>query len=417
MVESTRLPRLITAGRVLLGDGTSIDDAGVVVANRRIERVAPIELLADDPYDEIDSYPNGCLAPGFIDAHVHLCFDFEGGLNVDPEQLVESELMTSISLHCRGLVNAGVTSVCDLGSVGDIVQRVRASIDRGDMQGPRILCAGRPITTPDGHLRSFGLLASDEESMAASVEMLVADGVDVVKVVATGGAGTPGTALGLAQFTTSELRETVRAAANAGLLVAAHAHGTEGIRRAVEAGVHTVQHCTWLDVEGAAGQMDLSVLDEMVRRQQVAVIAGPLTEEIAEWLKVHDLSSHDDAKAFGNEGQRQLTIWANARTARELGVKHALGTDALFGQFKNYQDLAWRAQGLVELAGWPEVLVLEALWQGGALALGLAGKIGVVAPGAQADLVVLGADPRIDIRALHDVRAVYVQGSKLSRSH
>jgi len=417
LVESAQLPRLITAGRVLLGDGTSIDDAGVVVANRRIKRVAPIESLAGDRYDEIDTFPNGCLVPGFIDAHVHLCFDFKGGLNVGPEQLVESELMTSVSLRCRGLANAGVTSVCDLGSVADIVQRVRNAIDRGDLEGPTISCAGRPITTPDGHLRSFGLLASDEESMAASVEMLVADGVDVVKVIATGGASTPGTAMGLAQFTTKELREAVRAAAEEGLMVAAHAHGTEGIRRAVEAGVHTVQHCTWLDVEGAVGPLDFGVLDEMVRRQQVAVIAGPLPEEIAEWLKVHERSSHDDTKSIGIEGQRQLTIWTNARAARELGVKHALGTDALFGQFENYQDLAWRAQGLVELAGWPEVLVLEALWQGGALALGLAGEIGVVAPGAQADLVVLGGDPRIDIRALHDVRAVYLQGSKFSCFH
>ena len=411
------MPRLITAGRVLLGDGTSIEAAGIVVANGRIERVAPVELLADERYEEIDSFPNGCLVPGFIDAHVHLCFDFKGGLNVDPEQLVDSELISSVSLHCRGLVNAGVTSVCDLGSVGDIVQRVRDAIDRGDLEGPTIRCAGRPITTPNGHLRSFGLLASDEQSMATSVETLVADEVDVVKVVATGGASTPGTALGLAQFTTDELREAVRAAANAGLLVAAHAHGTEGIRRAVEAGVHTVQHCTWLDVKGAAGPLDPNVIEEMVRRQQVAVIAGPLPGEIAEWLKVPELSTDNAKKFFGIDGQRQLTIWTNARTARELGVRHALGTDALFGQFENYQDLAWRAQGLVELAGWPEILVLEAIWQGGALALGLAGTIGVVASGAQADLVVLGGDPRTDIRALHDIRAVYLQGSKFSLFH
>jgi imidazolonepropionase-like amidohydrolase len=409
------LPRLITAGRVLLGDGTSIDAAGVVVANGRIERVAPIELLADERYDEIDSFPNGCLVPGFIDAHVHLCFDYKGGLNVDPEQLVESELMTSLSLHCRGLVNAGVTSVCDLGSVGDIVQRVRDAINQGDLEGPRIICAGRPITTIDGHLRSFGLLASDEESLAASVAALFADGVDVVKVVATGGASTPGTAMGLAQFTTRELQVVVRTSASVGLLVAAHAHGTEGIRRAVEAGVHTVQHCTWLNDDGTTGPMEPNVLDEMARCQQIAVIAGPLPEEIVGRLTAHEPPSPNEVIAFGFEEQRQLTFWANALSAREMGVEHALGTDSLFGQFEDYRDLAWRAQGLVELAGWPEALVLETLWQGGARALGMPGEIGTVSAGAHADLVLLGADPRSDIRALHDVRAVYCQGSRYSR--
>jgi imidazolonepropionase-like amidohydrolase len=98
-----------------------------------------------------------------------------------------------------------------------------------------------------------------------------------------------------------------------------------------------------------------------------------------------------------------------------MGVEHALGTDSLFGQFEDYRDLAWRAQGLVELAGWPEALVLETLWQGGARALGMPGEIGTVSAGAHADLVLLGADPRSDIRALHDVRAVYCQGSRYSR--
>ncbi len=414
MLESTRRPRLITAGRILLGDGTCIDGAGVVVANGRIERVAPVELLGDELYDEIESFPDGYLVPGFIDAHVHFCFDYGESLSADPEQLVDAQLMTSVASHCRGLLGAGVTSVCDLGSIGNVIQRARAAIDRRELEGPRINCAGRPITTPDGHLRSFGLLASDEAGVAEAVEALVADGVDVVKVVATGGAGTPGTALGLAQFSMNELRAAVCVAADAGLLVAAHAHGTQGIKRAVEAGVHTIQHCSWMDANGAVGPVDLGVLDEMNRRQQVAVIAGPLAEEIAEWLRVVEHSPRDDPASFGVSAQRLLTVWANARAAREHGVTHALGTDALFGQFEDYHDLAWRAQGLVELAGWPEALVLEALWQGGAAALNLTGEIGIVAPGAQADLVVLGGDPRFDIRALHDVRVVFRDGRKTS---
>ena len=108
--------------------------------------------------------------------------------------------------------------------------------------------------------------------------------------------------------------------------------------------------------------------------------------------------------------ERTRAIWRNARVAREHGVAQALGTDALFGQFDDDHDLAWRAQGLVEHAGWPAAHVLEALWQGGAAALGSPGLLGAIAPGAHADLAVLGGDPRVDIRALHDVRAVYRAG-------
>lgn len=383
-----------------------------MVTNGRIERVAPVELLGSEHYDEIESFPRGCLAPGLIDAHVHLCFDYGDGFGIDPENVVNSELMSSVVSHCQGLLGAGVTSVCDLGSIGDVVQRVRAAIDRQELQGPRIHCAGRPITTTDGHLRSFGLLASDEASMVAAVSTLVGDGVDVVKVVATGGAGTPGTVLGLAQFTTEELSSVVRAAAEAGHLVAAHVHGTQGIERAVEAGVHSLQHCSWMDADGAVGSPDLDLLDEMIRRQQVAVIAGPLPQEVVELLSSGGRSSRYDPGTFGDSAQRLLTVWANARRAREHGVIHALGTDALFGQFADYHDLAWRAQGLVELAGWTEEFVLEAIWSGAPAATGLTGQIGVIALGARADLVVLGGDPRIDIRALHDVRAVYLDGRR-----
>jgi imidazolonepropionase-like amidohydrolase len=140
------------------------------------------------------------------------------------------------------------------------------------------------------------------------------------------------------------------------------------------------------------------------------VIAGPLPPTLAERLA----SGGQAPRGAGPDtaAGRQLAIWANARTAREHGVTQALGTDATFGQFDDHHDLAWRAQGLAELAGWPEPHVLEAIWPGGAAALGAPGMLGTIAPGAHADLVVPGADPRHDIRALHDVRAVYRAGRR-----
>jgi imidazolonepropionase-like amidohydrolase len=385
-------PDVVAAGRVLLGDGRAVDDAAVVIERGRVTRVGPRRDVAGTLRGEAEQFPDGCLVPGFIDAHVHLCFRYGADLSAPPD---EDALAAVVAVSCRRLLAAGVTSVRDLGSAGRAVQQTRDAIARGEAAGPRIRCSGRPVTTADGHLRAFGLAASGEAGMAAAVAAAAADGADTVKIVATGGAGTPGTPLGRAQFTTAELRAAVRAAADRRLPVAAHAHGTEGIARAVSAGVHTVEHCSWMDAAGDVGEPDVPVLAEMRRRGQVAVVAGPLPRTRA-------------------QQQRARAIWSNARLAREFGVTQALGTDSMFGQFDDHHDLAWRAQCLVEHASWPAELVLEALWRGGAAALGSPGTLGVIAPGAHADLVVLGSDPRSGIHALHDVRAVFLGGHRVA---
>lgn len=390
------------AGRVLLGDGRARDDAAVLVERGRITWVGPAAEAGRLAYREADSFPGGCLVPGFIDAHVHLCFGYGADLTAPARD--PAALAAMVALHCRRMLAAGVTSVRDLGGVGGAVQQARHAIARGELDGPRIRCSGPPVTTPGGHLSSFGLAASGEAGLAVAVAAVAAEGADTVKIVATGGAGTPGTPLGRAQFSTAELRAAVRAARQLGLPVAAHAHGTEGIERAVAAGVHTVEHCSWMDPAGEIGRPDPAVLAQMHRRRQIAVIAGPLPSA----LVGQPVSPAPAATAAAAE--RTLAIWHNARVVREHGITQALGTDALFGQFDDDHDLAWRAQGLVEHAGWAAAHVLEALWQGGAAALGSRGLLGTIAPGAYADLVVLGADPRTDIRALHDVRAVYRAG-------
>ena len=271
--------RLVTAGRVLLGDGGALDDAAVLVEHGRIAWVGRAAEAGRLAYRETDSFPGGCLVPGFIDAHVHLCFGYGADLTVPTKD--PAALARTVALHCRRLLAAGVTGVRDLGGVGGAVQQARDAIARGELDGPRIRCSGRPVTTAGGHLSSFGLAASGEEAVTAAVAAVAGAGADTVKIVATGGAGTPGTPLGRAQFSTAELRAAVRAAAGLGLPVAAHAHGTEGIERAVAAGVHTVEHCSWMDLAGEIGRPDPAVLAEMRRRRQIAVIAGPLPPALA----------------------------------------------------------------------------------------------------------------------------------------
>jgi imidazolonepropionase-like amidohydrolase len=387
----------------------------VLVEHGRIAWVGQAAEAGRMAYGETDSFPGGCLVPGLIDAHVHLCFGY--GADLTAPAGGAAALAATVALHCGRLLKAGVTSVRDLGSVGRVVQQARDAIACRELDGPRILCSGRPVTTAGGHLSSFGLTASGEAGLAAAVAIVASDGADTVKIVATGGAGTPGTQLGRAQFTTAELRAAVRAAAGFGLPVAAHAHGTEGIARAVPAGVHTVEHCSWMNLTGGIGRPDPALLAEMRRNRQIGVIAGPLPPGLVGQLVpgvptpiAPPPAGPSSAASAPDPAERTRAIWRNAHVSREHGVTQALGTDAMFGQFDDDHDLAWRAQGLVEQAGWPAADVLEALWRGGAAALGSPGLLGAIAPGAHADLVLLGGDPRAGIRALHDVRAVYRAG-------
>ncbi|MGO8876574.1 MAG: amidohydrolase family protein [Acidimicrobiales bacterium] len=402
----TPAPRLlVTADRLLIGPDEAVDGGGILLSGGRVLWAGPLGRLPDDAAPAALERHNGaCIVPGLIDAHVHLAFRFGADLTLRLSEHDVAVLAAPARDVCGRLVAAGVTTVRDLGSPGRLVHEIRDAVERGNLMGPRIVSSGPPLTSPAGHLAAFGVEIEDDRDAAAAVRQIAALGADVVKVIATGGALTPGTALGRAQLSTSAISAAVAAAARLGLLVAVHAHGTEGIARAVEAGAHSIEHCSWMNAGGEVAAPEAALVQQMAERHQVAVIAGPLPEDLVARPR------HDPSMA----GRRLLAIWDNAKSLAERGVVLALGSDAIFGQFDDAHDLAWRAQCMVELGGFEPVQVLRAIWAGGAAALGLVGEIGRLAAGARADIAVLEGDPRHDISALHRLRAVYVAGTRLA---
>ncbi len=247
--------RLYTADALLTGASAEVvRQGGVLIDGSRIVVACPSEALRSlGPGAEVVELGAVTLLPGLIDAHVHLGFD--GGpdpvarmrAETDAEQLI---LMRS---SARRLLQAGVTTARDLGARAFLDIAVRDAIDRGTAEGPRLVTAARPLTPTGGHCWFMGGECGSADELRRMVRLHHKMGADLVKVMSTGGFMTTGPAPWLAQFTLAELSAVTWEAHRLGQRVAAHAHGKEGIARAVAAGVDTIEHCSFAGPDGEFG--------------------------------------------------------------------------------------------------------------------------------------------------------------------
>ncbi|MGH3738565.1 MAG: amidohydrolase family protein, partial [Micromonosporaceae bacterium] len=236
-------------GESALGPGTVVVDEG------RIVSVSP--GVADDAIYLGDDVT---LLPGLIDTHVHLVFDCSPAAADTVQTVSDDELAGQIRARARTALTAGVTTMRDLGDRRFITLPLREELARELAAGPRLLCAGPPVTTAKGHCWFLGgglPEHPDHDQLRAAVAERADRGVDAIKVMATGGEMTPGSHSHLEQFTADELRVLVAAAHDRGLPVAAHAHGAAGIRNALAARVDTIEHCSFMGENGVEAHPDL----------------------------------------------------------------------------------------------------------------------------------------------------------------
>ncbi|WP_308345459.1 amidohydrolase family protein [Streptomyces sp. ISL-94] len=338
------------------------------------------------------AFPDGTLLPGLIDCHVHLALD----AGPDPVTALldtdDADLLAGMAKRARQLLDSGVTTVRDLGDRNGLALRLRDSIARDGVLGPRILSAGTPLTRPGGHCWFFGGEVDSEAALRELVRRNAEEGVDVIKVMATGGGITKGgPPIWQAQFTTAELRLVVAEARKAGLPVAAHAHGTAGIEAAVAAGVTTLEHCTWMAQDGFDVRPDL-VAEMAAKEIRVCPAASP------DWRGF--------AQRFGVE--RAEEMFGRLRWMADQGVRLIAGTDAgvthaVFDGFVSSLEF-FRHIGLSPAEAIDSATV-EA-----ALALGIAADTGQLSPGYRADLLAVTGDPLSDLADLRDVRLVMSAG-------
>ncbi len=350
----------------------------------------------------------GTLLPGLVDAHVHLVGD--GSLTALDKVSGYSpdELQAVISASLAEQAAAGVTTVRDLGDLN------YCTLDRRDRPGPtepRIAASGPPVTIVDGHCHFLGGVVAGEEGVRAAVAERVERGVDVVKVMASGGMLTPGSDVFGTQFTDAELRCLVDTAHRAGLPVLAHAHSLLAVRQAMQAGVDGIEHFSCLTPDGPVLPVD--VVQEVADRGISVCLTmgndpdqmGNLPEPPPAMKALLELLGLTPAQAFAlrREAVSALT---------DLGVPLLNGVDAGVTPIKRHGN-AWRAVLDVHRSGVSIEQALASATSVTAEACGFAGVTGRLAAGYDADLLVVDGDLATEPDALGRPVAVVVRGTPL----
>ena len=379
---------------------TVLVDDGVILG---VEPAA-YDVPADCPVTEF----SGTLLPGLVDAHVHLVSDGGPGSLERVAMQSAEEIDRAIEASLRAQAAHGVTTVRDLGDRDYLTLAWR---DRAEPGLPRIVAAGPPITTPGGHCHYLGSTAASPDELVAAVCEHDERGVNVIKVMASGGFLTPGTDMLGAQYQAAQLRAVVEAAHALGLQVLAHAHSVTGIEAALDAGVDGIEHFTGICEDGAVLSDDLldrvaaaGVLVDPTMGNDFSLIATlpPPPPQIEELMARLGL----DRQAFFMER------YAHVGRMRDRGVRVVPGVDAGAMPLKAHGN-AWLAVTDLVTAGWPVAEALAAGTSGAADACGLGGVTGSLRPGLAADLLVVDGDVRSEPAALGRPIAVAVRGESV----
>jgi imidazolonepropionase-like amidohydrolase len=379
---------LIRGARVWDGETLAVADA-VRVTGDRI--VAMGRGLTPEPDERVIDADGATVMPGLIDAHVHL--ELDPGRS-QPPALDEPRDAEAMAARAGAMVRAGITTARDLGGGTWAELTLRDRIAHGEVPGPRLLCAGQPVTCPGGHCHFWGGEAADLAAARAVIARQVTRGVDLIKVMATGGMFTRGSRPSAAQFDLDTLTGIVDEAARHGLMVAAHCHGTEGIEFAARAGVRTIEHCSWMGEGGWAGDYQDAVARWILQR---GVWVSPTVNR--GWQRY--LDDPDPAKL-----QR---IRAAFQAMRSLGIPFAASTDAgIPGVFHHHLAEALAVfRGILDC---PPEDVLRSATVVAADALGIGADTGRLAAGMRADLLLVDGDPCQDLAALTRPVAVWAAG-------
>ena len=399
---------LIHAGRLIDGVADAPrENVTVVVDGNRIRSV-DAGFSAAGAGDTVVDLRDATVMPGFFDMHVHLTSEHSRQNELDAVKKSEADRAYDSVVYAERTLLAGFTSVRNLGDSFNVSIALRRAIEEGKVTGPRVFTSGRSIGTRGGHAdatNSFGpYLTSDDprhdtvcngaDNCREAVRQRYQDGADSIKITATGGVLSIAKSGTAPQFTDEELAAIMSTAHDYGMKVAAHAHGDEGMRRAVRAGIDSIEHGTFMSDE------TMRLMKEKGTHYVPTISAGRWVYDQAQDPTYFPAIVRPKALAVGPQ------ILATFTKAWKGGVTIMFGTDCgVCAHGTNGKEFSYMVEG-----GMPVVSAIRSATIVPARYLGVDDRLGSIEPGKLADIVAAQGDPRQDVHVLERVSFVMKDG-------
>jgi len=402
---------IIKADRLI--DANSLDplvNSALVIENGKIVEIISqdkLKIIDTESFDIIDA-GDSTIMPGFIEMHTHMHVNSENDAYKQVTTESNDLLLMRAVKAVRETLTSGVTTMRDLGSKNEIAFPIKEAVNKGVIPGPRLLVTGTPITSTGGHCNSFGYEADTKDEVVKAVRSQFKKGADYIKIMSTGGGFTPGTNMREAQYSVDILKAAVEDAERLGLNVAAHCHGTAGIKNCVEAGIHNLIHCSWLS-ENSSEMFDYDpeitnqivekglFLDPTLAIDRLNQIRDPERYKIRSVIK-------DPVKRF----EILKDMWGK-------GVKFVTGMDSGMINAK-FDDFAVIPQVMVEDLGVSNMEAIICSTKTSADCLGILKETGTLEPGKSADIIVVKGNPLDDIKLLSNVENIILKGKVIKRN-
>jgi imidazolonepropionase-like amidohydrolase len=400
----------IRAGRLFDAASDSVrENMVIVVAGERIQSVAPAASASIPPGAAVIDLSHATVLPGLIDCHTHMEARADRYNEIYRFKDTPFNLAFAATVHARKTLEAGFTSVRDVGSEPFLAVDLRNSINEGLVPGPRIVASGPGISITGGHgdLNNYSpqtrvsmfpeernfQIADGVDQVRHVVRAQVKYGVDVIKILATGGVLSKGDSPGAPQFTFEELKAAAEEAHMAGRKIAAHAHGAQGIKNAILAGIDSIEHASLIDDEGI----------RLAKEHGTYLVMDIYNDDYILGKAIEFGLPQENVEKEKMVGRLQRESFARAVKA---GVKMAFGTDA--GVYP-HGDNARQFFYMVKF-GMTPAQAIRAATSSAADLIGRAKDVGTLEPGKFADMIAVSADPLQDVRALENVGFVMKGG-------